>query len=124
MNSLIARNKLVGHCEARHDAALFEPEDGAERPAKEDSFYRRESEKACGEIRIRRVNPLERPFRLLLHTRNRLGRPKNIGLLLGVLNIRINEQRIRLGMHGLNEILNRVEMARLWPLDLASETSG
>jgi hypothetical protein len=43
---------------------------------------------------------------------------------LGVLDVRVNEQRVRLGVNGLQQILAGVEMARLGPLDFAAEIHG
>lgn len=72
VEALVAADELVGEGEARHEAALLEPEDGREAPGEEDALHGGEGHDPLPEARLLVPDPLEGPVRLLPHARHRL----------------------------------------------------
>ncbi len=115
---LITGDELIGCGQTRQDAALFDPEDGAEGSTEEDSLYRGKGHETRGPVGLLGIHPLKSPLGLLLDTGNGLNGPQNIGLLGPLLDVRVDQQRIGLGMDGLHHQLNAVEELGLRHLDL------
>lgn len=57
VQALVARDELVGEGQARHQAALLEPEDGGEGSAEEDTLDGGEGNQTLGEGRLLVVDP-------------------------------------------------------------------
>ena len=64
MQPLVAGNEFIGECEAGHETALLEPEDGGEGAGKEDAFNGGEGDKALGEGGGFVLNPFDGPVGL------------------------------------------------------------
>ena len=64
MQTLVAGNKFIGECEAGHETALLEPEDGGEGAREEDAFNGGEGDKALGEGGRFVLNPFDGPVGL------------------------------------------------------------
>ncbi len=60
VQALVAADELVGEGEAGHEAALLEPEDGAEGAAEEDALHGGEGDEALGEHAIAEVGKEDR----------------------------------------------------------------
>ena len=58
VQALVAADELVGEAEARHEAALLEPEDGAEGAREEDALDGGEGHAPLGEARRSALAPL------------------------------------------------------------------
>ena len=121
MEPLVARDELVREAEPRHEPTLLEPEDGAERAREEDAFNGRERDDPLGERGAARVAPLERPTRLAFHAIDRRDCVEHLGLLGGVLDVRVDQQRVDLRMDVLDRDLEAIEAARLGDLHLVRE---
>mmetsp|Transcript_34635 Transcript_34635/g.81775 ORF Transcript_34635/g.81775 Transcript_34635/m.81775 type:complete len:360 (-) Transcript_34635:14-1093(-) len=120
VHALVARDQLVREGEPRHEAALLEPEDRAERAREEDALHRRERHQPLREARRLR-DPLQRPVGLLPHARHGLQRVEQPLLLDRVLDVRVDQQAVRLGVDVLHRDLEAVEAARLGELHLRRE---
>ena len=66
---LITTDQLITECQSWHDTSLFQPEDGSERPRKENSLNSSKRHKPLGIWRSLILDPTQRPLSLLLHTR-------------------------------------------------------
>ena len=118
---LVPGDELVGEAEAGHEAALLEPEDGAEGAGEEDSLHGRERDAPLGEGGVLGIAPLERPVRLALDARDGLDRVEEVVLLSGVLDVRVDQERVRLGVDVLDGDLEPVEAASLGDGHLGGE---
>ncbi len=94
VEAFITANELVGYAEARHEAALLEPEDGAEGAREEDALHGGEGKKAGCERGLAIVNPLKGPVRLVFHGREIVDRLESLLLLVLVVNESINKERV------------------------------
>ncbi len=121
VHTLVARDKLIGRRETLHDAALLEPEDGAEGAAEEDTLHAGERHETRGEIGLLRLHPRDSPVCLLFDTGDGFHRLEEPVLFGGVLDICINEEGVSLSMHVLHGNLESVEAASLGPLYLVAE---
>ncbi|KAJ8607525.1 hypothetical protein MRB53_040235 [Persea americana] len=61
VHALVARDELVGEGQARHQAALLQPEDGRERAREEDALHGREGHEAVRKGRRLVRDPAESP---------------------------------------------------------------
>src|SRR5439155_25590483 len=98
-----------------HNSLPSKPEDTAERCREEDSLCNC----VCkGLLRVARgvENPLSHPLSLLLDCGVVVNRLEEFFLPLLVFDQNINEKRVCLAMHSLNEDLDRVEGLLLWIL--------
>nr|GFD42242.1 hypothetical protein [Tanacetum cinerariifolium] len=97
MQSFVARNQLVREGQAGHQAALLEPENRAERAREKDAFHGRKGDEALGEVF--RVNPRQSPLAFALHGGHGFEGVEEVVLFLGVFDVGINQQRIRLAVN-------------------------
>jgi hypothetical protein len=98
-------------------SSLFEPEDRAERPREKDALDGRKRDEALGQARVR-VHPLDGPLGLVAHSRHRLDRGEQLLALVGVLDVRIDEQGVHFRVDVLHHILKLVKPLGLWDLHL------
>ena len=108
VKSFIARDELIAERESRKKTPLLEPEDGTERTAEEDTFDRCKGCQTGGKVGIR-LNPLQGPFSFLGNAWNRLDGVKEVILLGLVLDLGINQERLRFGMDAFHGILETLE---------------
>ena len=120
VHALVARDELVGKREPGHEPALLEPEDGAKGAREEDALDDRKGHEALGKAR-RLLNPTKRPVGLLAHAGHRLQGVEEVQLLGLVLDVRVDQQRVRLRVDVLDHNLEAVEEARLGVLHLGAK---
>mmetsp|Transcript_101880 Transcript_101880/g.265950 ORF Transcript_101880/g.265950 Transcript_101880/m.265950 type:complete len:406 (+) Transcript_101880:274-1491(+) len=120
---LVTGDQLVGEGQARHQAALLQPIDGAERATEEDALDASEGHDALCEAALV-VHPLDSPLCLLLDSGHGVDGVEDLVLLHRVLDVLLDEQRVRLRVDVLHGDLEAVEASRLRDLDLARETRG
>jgi hypothetical protein len=141
VETLITGDELVRERQARHEASLLEPEDGRERAGKEDTLHGSEGDEALCESRVLVGNPAESPVGLLpdardwkrgwsmLQASRQRGRAGLTGVdcveeirpLLRVLDVRVDEERVRLGVNVLHHDLEAIEAACLGNLHFSAE---
>ena len=124
MQTLVTGNELITQGQTRHQATLLEPEDSTEGPAKEDPLDSSKGEEAGGDSRLLVGYPLQSPLGLLLHTRNSRNGTEEIELLLLVVDVGINQQRVRLTVNCLHHQLTAVEILDLRMRDLVHEAKS
>ena len=120
VEALIAGDELVGEGQARHQAALLQPEEGAEAAAEEDALHSGKSHQALSEAALT-IHPLHGPQSLLLHSRHGVDGVEKAILLYRVLDVLLNQQRVCLGMDVLHGYLEAIEGPSLWDLHLCRE---
>eukprot|EP00760_Papus_ankaliazontas_P038938 PhM_4_TR9425/c0_g1_i1/m.5804 len=120
VQTLVARDELVAERQAGHQPALLEPENGAERAGEEDAFDGREGDQSVGK-RLRGLDPADRPLRLLHDARDRFDGVEERVLLLGVLDVRVDQHRVHFRVDVLDGDLESVEAARLGDLHVVHE---
>lgn len=98
VETLVARDELVGEGEARHEAALLEPEDRGERAREEDALDGGKGDEALGERGARVGDPLESPCGLLLDARDGVDGLEQVRSAGGVLDVRVDEEGVSLGV--------------------------
>ena len=121
MQAFVARNELVGEGQARHEAPLLEPEDGAEASREEDAFHCSKGHETLREGRHLRVAPFERPVGLLVHARHGLDGSQQVGLLSLVPDVGVDQQAVHLGVDVLNRNLETVEAPGFGDLNFVRE---
>ena len=124
VESLVTADELVGEAKAGHEAALLEPEDGAEGAGEEDTLNGGEGDATLSEGGIVTLAPLEGPSGLALDAGDGLDSIEQVLLLLAVLDVGVDEEGVGLGMDVLHGDLESVEAAGLGTLDLGGEISG
>ena len=124
MQPLVARDELITQGETRHEAALLEPEDSTECSAEEDALNSSKGEEAGGHGRLLVGNPLQSPLGLLLHTRNGRNGTEQVELLLLIMDIGVNKQRIGLTVNSLHHQLTAIEILDLRMRNLVHKTKG
>ena len=124
VETLVAADELVGEAKAGHEAALLEPEDGAEGTREEDALDGGEGDAALGEGGIVALAPLEGPAGLALDAGDGLDGVEEVLLLLDVLDVGVDEEGVGLGVDVLDGDLEAVEAAGLGALDLGGEVGG
>mmetsp|Transcript_105513 Transcript_105513/g.235500 ORF Transcript_105513/g.235500 Transcript_105513/m.235500 type:complete len:237 (+) Transcript_105513:450-1160(+) len=120
MQTLIARDKLIGEGQARHEAPLLQPVDGAEGAAEEDALHCGECDDALGEAVII-VHPLHGPFRLLADRWHGVDGIEDGILLNRIPNILLDQERIGLRMDVLHRHLESIKGASLRHLDFCGK---
>lgn len=108
MAHLIASNEFIAKRQSRHQATLLEPIDCTERAREENALDGGERDKTLSK-RARVADPAQRPLRLLLHTRHSVDRVEQTRLLGRTLDQRVNQQRVRFGVHVLNRNLKAIK---------------
>ncbi len=121
MHALVSTDELVRKGQARHKATFLQPEYRREGPREEYTFHNRKRHQPHAKRRPLVRYPPQSPVCLPLDTRYSLNRSKQILPLPWVLDIGVNEQRIRLGVHVLHHDLEPVKTARLGDLDVVGE---
>lgn len=121
---LITGNQEIALTQTGHQATLLEPEDGAEGTAEEDALHNRKGEQTGRKTRVFVLNPLKRPIGLLLDGGNRLNRLEELVLLLGVLDVCINQETVCFTVDRLHQILTRIEELRFRRADFPCEAHG
>ena len=117
---LVPRDELVRECEPGHEPTLLEPEDGAEGSREEDTLDHGECDQTLGKA-LGLLDPLERPVGLLGNTRHRLDRIEESLLLRAVLDVRVDQEAVRLRMNILHRDLKPIEATSLRQLHLRAE---
>ncbi|KAK8449102.1 hypothetical protein SEVIR_7G161450v4 [Setaria viridis] len=123
VEALVAGDELVGEGEARHEAALLEPEDGAEGAREEDALNAGEGDEALGEA-LPAVDPAHGPVGLAAHGGDGVDGAEEVVLLGAVADVGLEKQRVHLRVDVLNGDLEAVEGARLGDLDVGHEAGG
>mmetsp|Transcript_125581 Transcript_125581/g.340970 ORF Transcript_125581/g.340970 Transcript_125581/m.340970 type:complete len:245 (+) Transcript_125581:738-1472(+) len=121
VQALVARDQLVGEGEARHQAALLEPVDGAERATEQNSLHGRKRDDALGEASLLWAHPLHCPLGLLPDGRHGVDRVEDLLLLGGVPDVLLDQQRVRLRVNVLHGHLETIECTSLRQLHLVGE---
>jgi hypothetical protein len=121
VHALVARDKLIGEGEAGHETTFLEPEDWRKRAWEEDTLNGGERDQALAERALLVGDPSERPLRLLLDARDRLDSVEEEVALSRLLDERVDEERVSLGVDVLHHNLEAVEAAGLGDLDLVGE---
>ena len=124
VQALVAADELVGEAEAREEAALLEPEDRAEGPREEDALDGGEGHAPLGEGGVIPLAPLQGPAGLLLDAGDGLDGVEEVVLLVRVLDVRVDEEGVGLGVDVLDGDLEAVEAPGLGALDLGGEVGG
>jgi hypothetical protein len=105
VHTLITRDELVRERETRHQSALLQPEDRRKRPGEEDALDRGECNQPLSECRASVRDPSQGPVRLALDAWDCLdGIEQELALRL-VLDIRVDEERVCLGVYVLHHNL-------------------
>ena len=117
----ITRNEFVGERESGHEAALLQPKDRRKRSGKMDPFNRCERDQARSEIGLLVRYPSHSPFRFAFDRRNGFYRLEKVCALLGIFDIRINEEAIRFGMDIFHHDLEPVKAPGFGILHLIGE---
>ena len=117
---LVPRDELVRECEPGHEPTLLEPEDGAEGSREEDALDDGECDQTLGKA-LGLLDPLERPVGLLGNTRHRLERIEESLLLRAILDVRVDQEAVRLRMNILHRDLKPIEATSLRQLHLRAE---
>jgi hypothetical protein len=120
VQALVPRDQLVGEGQSGHQGAFLEPEDGAEGPREEDALNSSEGDQSLMEGPLI-VHPLHGPLRLLADDVDIGNGGKEVALLVGVLDVGIDEQRVGLGVHVLHGYLEAIEAACLGDLHLRAK---
>ncbi len=101
VEALVAGDELVGEGEPGHEAALLEPEDGAEGTGKENSLNGREGHQALRKG-IRLVDPVHGPLGLLLDAWDGRNGVEEVSTHRWGFDVRIDEEGIRFAVDVLN----------------------
>mmetsp|Transcript_60317 Transcript_60317/g.97635 ORF Transcript_60317/g.97635 Transcript_60317/m.97635 type:complete len:218 (+) Transcript_60317:230-883(+) len=120
MQALIAGNQLVGEGKARHEAALLEPVDGAERAAEENTLDRCKGYDALGKAVVP-VHVLHGPRCLFLNSRHGVDGIEDMVPLDRIFDVLLDQQRVSLRVNVLHGNLEAIEGSSFRDLHLAAE---
>lgn len=120
VQALIPRYQLVGEGQSGHQRAFLEPEDGAEGSREEDALHSCKGDQPLMEGPLV-VHPLHGPLRLLADDIDIGNGGKEVVLLIGVLDVGIDEERVGLRVHVLHGDLEAIEAPRLRDLHLRAK---
>mmetsp|Transcript_76999 Transcript_76999/g.168308 ORF Transcript_76999/g.168308 Transcript_76999/m.168308 type:complete len:229 (+) Transcript_76999:764-1450(+) len=123
MQTLVARNQLVGEGQARHESALLQPVDGTEGAAEEDALDTGKGQQPFRKA-VLVVHPLHRPLGLLLNSRHSVDGIEDLILLCRVFDVLFDEERIGLGVNVLHGDLESIEGSGFWDLDFSRKVVG
>ena len=122
MHAFVAADELVGEAQAWHEAALLEPEDGAEAAGEEDAFHGRERHNALCEASV--LNPLEGPVCFLLHAIEGFDCVEELILFCFVLAVGVDQQRVGFALEVLHHDVEAIEELGFGVLNLSNEVLG
>ena len=98
MHAFVATDELVGEGETRHKPALLQPEDSGEGPREEYPFHSGKRHQSFRERRCFVRDPSKRPVRLALDAWDRVDGGEEVLALLRLLDVRVDEERVCLGV--------------------------
>ena len=93
MHTFISADELIGEGKTWHQSSLFEPVDGTEATAEEDTLHAGKADKSCGEGTAV-SNPFEGPLSLLSHSWNILNGVEQKVLLGLLLDEGVDQKRV------------------------------
>ena len=99
VESLVPRNELVAEGQARHEAALLEPENSSKTSGKEDSFDGRVRNDAFCVRRAIGRDPVEGPVSLPAHGRHCVDGVEEMFPLGRVLDVRVDQQAVHFAVN-------------------------
>ncbi len=102
-------NQFITEAELRHQATLFQPEDGTEGARKEYALYRGKCDHTFGKTGCSGVAPSERPLCFPLDTGDGLDCLQQVHLIRRVLEVRVDEERVRLAVDVFDGNLEAIE---------------
>eukprot|EP00438_Fugacium_kawagutii_P012791 Skav211671 [mRNA] locus=scaffold216:105387:106229:- [translate_table: standard] len=120
METFIARNELVGKGQTRHETSLLQPEDGTKRSAEEDALNCSKCHKTLSKAAFT-IHPLNGPTGLLPDSWHCVNSIKKVILLLWVLDVLLDQQRIGLGVDVFHSNLETIKGPSLWNLHFRRE---
>ena len=123
VEAFIAGDVFVGEGEAGHQAALLEPEDGAEGAGEEDALDGGEGDEALSEGGGG-GDPLDGPVGLALDAGDGFDGVEEAGLFLGVLDVGVEEEGVGFGVDVFDGDLEAVEAAGFGDLDVVHEAAS
>ena len=124
MQALVTADELVGEAKAGHETTLLEPEDGAEGAGEEDALDGGKGDASLGEGGIVSLAPLQSPASLALDAGDGLDGIQQMLLLVDLLDVGVDEQRVGFRVNVLNGNLEAVEAPGLGTLDLGGKVGG
>ncbi len=125
VKAFVAANELVAKGKAGHDAALFEPVNAAKAAAEKDALDARKGHQAVDKISlVVLVHPMEAPRGLLLDNGNGFNGVEQTRLFGGVVNVRVEQQRITLAVNVFHGDLKAVKTFDLDNVNFIHETHG
>ncbi len=96
VHALVSTDEFIAECEAWHESSLLEPEDGGERTGEKDTLDGSKCNESLSERRVLVRDPAESPVGLPLHAWNRLDCVEKVFAFSRILDIGVNEERVRL----------------------------
>eukprot|EP00977_Amphora_coffeiformis_P000069 scaffold15_cov204-Amphora_coffeaeformis.AAC.14 len=124
MQAFVTRNELVGEAKTGHETTLLEPKDGTKGTRKENALDGRKRNAAFGKRGIVARTPLQGPVGLLLDARNGVDGRQQVSLFGRVTNVRVDEQRVGLGVNVFHGNLKAVKAASFGRLNLRGKVLG
>jgi len=121
VQTLVARDELVGEGKTRHETTLLQPEDGGESTREKDTLNSSKGDEALTKGRVLVVDPLESPVGLLANAWDGVNGVEEVLALRLLLDVGVDEERVGLGVNVLHHNLETVEAASLWDLNLSAE---
>ena len=97
---------------------FFQPKNSTERTGKEDAFNSSKCSHAFGKAGRGGIAPFKSPLCFLLDARYGLNRPQEVVFLRGVLDVRVDEERVGFALDVLNGYLEAVEASNFRGCDL------
>ena len=94
VHTLVTADQLVGEGETGHETTLLQPEDGSKRSREEDTFDGSEGDKTFAEGGTFVGDVTKSPVSLPLDARNGVDGTEEIVTTSGVLDVRIDEERV------------------------------
>ena len=104
-----------------HETTLLEPENRTERTGEEDTLHGGERDETLRERSLVAIGPLKSPVSFLLDTRDGLDGSEKSILFLLVLDVRIDQKRVHLGVDVLDRDLESIEASCLGNLNFVTE---
>jgi|UniRef100_A0A804ME22 hypothetical protein len=123
VEALVPGDELIRESEARHEAALLEPEDGAEGAREEDALDAGEGNEALGKA-LPAVDPAHGPVGLAAYGGDGFDGAEEAVLLGAIADVGLEQQRVHLRVDVLDGDLEAVKGARLGDLDIGHEAGG